>query len=103
MATNATPGGIHDAWSVAFTNVQDAIDAAGDNDRIYIAGHRFAFPDQLMFVNLSGVTISGGYAATNDASLPARTMQSNGQRSSQEARPMCGYRTEHSVSPNKSG
>lgn len=59
-ATNGagTPG---TDWAGAFTNLQDALNAAtGSGDLIYLAGHTFAVSNTLRWTN-SGVTLRGGY------------------------------------------
>jgi hypothetical protein len=69
VATNAT--GTYDGsdWSKAYTNIQAALNAAGNGDTIYVAGHTFRLSTQLVWTT-SGVTMRGGYAATNAADQP---------------------------------
>jgi hypothetical protein len=64
VATNAdgTTGG---DWSHAYTNIQQALTDAGDNDNIYLAGHTFLITNQLIWADCKNVHISGSYAATN--------------------------------------
>jgi hypothetical protein len=68
----ATTGndGAHSAWSSAYTNVQDALNASGNGDTIYVAGHTFILTNQLVWAARTNVAIRGGYAATNDADQP---------------------------------
>jgi hypothetical protein len=60
----------HSSWSTAYTNVQDALNAATNGDTIYVAGHTFALTDQLLWAGKTNMTVRGGYAATNDADQP---------------------------------
>ncbi len=69
VATNATHTYDGSAWDAAFTNVQDALDAAASNDTIYVAGHTFGLTNQLVWTT-EGITVRGGYAATNAADQP---------------------------------
>jgi hypothetical protein len=68
VATNGagTPG---TAWNTAFTNIQTALNAATNNDTIYLAGHTFGITTQLVWTT-SYVTVRGGYAATNAEDKP---------------------------------
>lgn len=68
-----SPGGdnsTYDAWSTAYTNVQDAFNAAADGDTIHVAGGTFALSSRIAWGANQNVTVRGGYAATNDAPLP---------------------------------
>ncbi len=67
VVTNAvTPSHPYDTWGTAYTNIQDALNAARSNDTIYLAGHTFALTSQLSWTGIaSHVTVRGGYAATN--------------------------------------
>jgi parallel beta-helix repeat protein len=51
------------SWATAFTNVQDALNAAvGGNDLIYVKGDTFTLPAALTWsASASGVTLRGGY------------------------------------------
>jgi hypothetical protein len=69
VATNGNDGA-HSAWSSAYTNIQDALTAAGNGDTIYLAGHTFVLTNQLVWAARTNVAIRGGYAATNDADQP---------------------------------
>jgi hypothetical protein len=69
VATNGNDS-THSSWSTAYTNVQDALNAAGNGDTIYLAGHSFALTNQLVWTGKTNVAIRGGYAATNDADQP---------------------------------
>jgi hypothetical protein len=70
VATNGNDS-THSSWSTAYTNVQDALHAATSGDRIYVAGHTFSVTNSLSWTGVASfVTIRGGYAATNDTSLP---------------------------------
>lgn len=66
VATNGAAPNDGAAWSTAFTNLQDAIDAAGADDTIYVAGQTFELDSQLTW-DVSDLTMKGSYAATNDA------------------------------------
>ena len=67
VATNGS-GADGLSWSTAYTNLQQAIDAAAGGDTIYIAGHTFSnktavqLCSQLVWTN-KGLSILGGYAA----------------------------------------
>jgi hypothetical protein len=69
VATNATSTYDGSSWSKAFTNVQSALNAAVDGDSIFMAGHTFVLTTQLVW-NAKSLQVKGGYAATNDVSLP---------------------------------
>lgn len=57
-----------DTWGTAFTNLQDALNAARSGDTIRLAGHTFNLVQQLSWTSAaSQVTLRGGYAATNPA------------------------------------
>lgn len=61
----------HSSWSTAYTNIQQALDAARSGDTIHLAGQTFALGAPVDWTGLaSSVTIRGGYAATNDADAP---------------------------------
>ena len=68
VATNGASPWDGSSWARAFTNVQQALDAATDGDRIYIAGHTFSsnttvqLNSQLVWTNKT-LTILGGFAA----------------------------------------
>lgn len=70
VATNGIPSGNRDRWSSAYTNIQDALDAATNGNTIYLAGHAFVLTNQLVWTAKTNVTIRGGYAATNDLDQP---------------------------------
>ena len=67
VATNGN-GSAGTSWTTAYTNLQQALDAANGGDTIYIAGHTFnsnttvQLISQLVWTN-KGLTILGGYAA----------------------------------------
>ena len=69
VATNAT--GTYDgtSWTKAFTNIQTAVNAAGEGDTIYLAGHTFVLGTQLVW-NAKSLLVKGGYAAASDVPLP---------------------------------
>jgi len=69
VATNSTPGAA-DRWSNAYTNLQTAFTAAGNGDTVYVAGHRFAITAEVSWTAKNNLSIFGGYAATNDTTLP---------------------------------
>jgi hypothetical protein len=70
VATNGNDS-THSSWSTAYTNVQDALNAARSNDTVYLAGHTFRITNQLSWTGIASyVTIRGGYAATNDVDQP---------------------------------
>jgi len=52
------------SWPTAFRDLQATINSAGVNDTIFLAGHTFKFTNQVEWKK-SGMTIEGGYAATN--------------------------------------
>ncbi len=56
-------------WSTAYTSIQTALDAAVSNDTVFLAGKTFELTSQIDWTQ-SFVMIRGGYAATNDTSLP---------------------------------
>ena len=67
VATNGN-GSAGTSWLTAYTNLQQALDAASGGDTIYIAGHTFnsnttiQLISELVWTN-KGLTILGGYAA----------------------------------------
>jgi hypothetical protein len=70
VATNGN-NGVATNWFTACTNLQVALDAAGSNCTIYLAGQAFMLPSQLNWTNrAAGVTIQGGYAGTNIGTSP---------------------------------
>jgi hypothetical protein len=69
VATNGSDSG-GGAWSSAYTNIQEAIDASGNSETIYVAGHTFFLTNQISVINFNDLTIKGGYAAANDSPLP---------------------------------
>lgn len=69
VATNGN-NSTHDSWSTAYTNVQDALNAAGEGDTIYLAGHTFPLGATNLIWTRPGIALLGGYAATNNLSLP---------------------------------
>jgi hypothetical protein len=69
VATNATSTYDGSDWSKAYTNIQAALNAAGNGDTIYLAGHTFRLSTQVVWTT-SGVTMRGGYAATNATDKP---------------------------------
>ena len=70
VATNGN-NGVATNWFTACTNLQAALDAAGSNCTIYLAGQTFMLPSQLNWTNrAAGVTIQGGYAGTNIGTSP---------------------------------
>jgi hypothetical protein len=70
VSMNGSNSGAHDSWATAFTNVQDALNAAGPGDVIYLAGQTFQVTNQLVWSSRTNVTLRGGYAATNNEALP---------------------------------
>ncbi len=60
----------HGTWSTAYTNIQDALDAAVSGDTIYVAGQTFALTNQLFWDGKNNIILTGGYAATNDLDQP---------------------------------
>ncbi len=71
VSTNGTSTAPYDTWDTAFTNIQEALNyeelEAGDT--IYVAGQTFALDAQLIWTT-QGVTMIGGYAATNALDKP---------------------------------
>jgi hypothetical protein len=63
VAANGTGGGT--SWADAYTNIQTGINNAGNNDNIYIAQGTYSTTGALEWCNSSGITIQGGFAATN--------------------------------------
>jgi fibronectin-binding autotransporter adhesin len=57
-------------WSLAFTNIQDALNVAAPGETIYLAGQTFFLTNQIIWTGTTHVTIRGGYAATNDTDQP---------------------------------
>jgi len=70
VATNGVAPNDGSKWSWAYTNIQEALNAAGRDDTIYVAGQTFAVTNLITWVAKTNVTIQGGYAATNDADTP---------------------------------
>lgn len=70
VATNGGAPNDGNLWSTAFTNLQDALNAAGKDDTIYLAGQTFALTNAIVWVAKTNISILGGYAATNDADTP---------------------------------
>ncbi len=69
VATNGASPWNGSSWATAFTNVHDALNVA-EGGVIYLAGHAFALTNQLVWTATEGLTIRGGYAATNSADTP---------------------------------
>ena len=58
-------------WSTAYTNLQDALQAASSTTTIHMAGGIYSLTDQITWTSsLSGVTVRGGYGAAGDEVLP---------------------------------
>ncbi len=65
VATNATHTFSGTSWSTAFTNIQEALDAAQPDDTIYLAGHTFALTTQLVWAaGKDNIKLLGGYEGT---------------------------------------
>jgi len=69
VATNGT-GIVGTNWSMAFPTVQAALNISENNDTIYLAGHLFSISNTVTWAGKSNLTIRGGFAATNDTTLP---------------------------------
>ena len=69
VATNGN-GTAGDSWTTAYTNLQQALNAAGTGDRLYVAGHQFVVTAAVTWVARNDLTLLGGYAATNPAQFP---------------------------------
>lgn len=71
VATNSVPGAPYNAWSNAYPDLQAALNAATNNDTLYVAGHTWTITNSLNWTGVASyVSIRGGYAATNSADLP---------------------------------
>ena len=58
-------------WSTAYTNLQDALQAASSTTTIHMAGGVYSLTNQITWTSsLSGVTVRGGYGAAGDEVLP---------------------------------
>ncbi len=72
VSTNASPQAPYATWVTAFTNLQDALDHAGDGDTIRLAGGRFsgtpAPGNDFVFrlLDRKNLTLIGGYQADGD-------------------------------------
>ncbi len=62
VATNGN-GSAGTNWTTAYENIQTALDAAGNGDTIYLAGHTFYITNQLNWTNsaVTNLSILGGY------------------------------------------
>jgi len=70
VATNGA-GAPGTNWSTAFKMPQAGLDAARTGDTVCVAGHTFGLTQPIEWNNPApGVTVRGGYSATNDMPLP---------------------------------
>ncbi len=71
VTTNGNDSADGLSWETAFETIQNALDHAGTDDTIYLAGQTFSISNQIVWTT-PGITIRGGYEApdTNPESLP---------------------------------
>ncbi len=57
-------------WTTAFSTLSNALNFAQNYDTIYVAGQTFYLTNQIVLSGKSGISICGGYAASNNTALP---------------------------------